>query len=73
MDELIHVLHPIFERGAQSLKATPPTTIVRSALTTRLWPTRLNGLALPVRYHTASKTASRFWAGTIIYMSTLAR
>ena len=40
MSELLHVLEPSFDRGPQSLKATPPPAIMPSALTTQPWPVR---------------------------------
>ena len=39
--ELLHVLDASFERGPQSLRATPPTTIMPSVLNTRPLPVRL--------------------------------
>ena len=50
MSELLHVLKPSFERGLHGVKATTPPTGVPSALTTRPWPTRQDGLALAVWY-----------------------
>ena len=61
MSDLLHVLEPSFERGSQSLKATPPITIAPIVLTTRPWLTRPNGLALAVWYQAPGTTT-----GTIL-------
>ena len=44
VSELLHELEPSFERGPQSLKATPLFTIVPSIPIIWPWPTRRNGL-----------------------------
>ena len=67
MIELFHVLDAISERGPQSLKATPPPTIMLSVLIIRPRPVRQSGPAPAMWYHTSDTTASHLWAGTILH------